>query len=156
MLVAHFPRVVDIQFTAHMEEELDAIAEGRLQWQPVVEEFYLPFAKELKEKYASVEKISLDKPSEEHCPVCKKPMIIKHGRFGEFLACSGFPECKHTKNIPPPPIGIRCPECKEGEIVMRSTQKGKKFFGCARWPECAYSTWKNPKNYVAHTPSTSH
>ena len=158
LLVLHFPRVVDIQFTAHMEEELDRIAAGRLQWQPVIEEFYLPFEKNLEEKYASVEKISLDRPSEERCEKCGKPMVIKHGRFGEFLACSGFPECKNTKKIPPPSIGIKCPECNEGEIVMRSTKKGRKFFGCSRYPECTYSTWKSPMEtqHVANPPSTPH
>lgn len=156
MLVTHFPRVVDIQFTARMEEELDQIAAGRLQWQPVVEEFYTPFAEQLEEKMRTVQKISLDRPSEEHCEKCGKPMIFKHGRFGEFLACSGFPECKNTKKLPPPSIGIACPECKEGEIVMRSTKKGRKFFGCSRYPECNYSTWKDPRFYVANSQSTPH
>ncbi len=150
MLVAHFPRIVDIQFTAHMEEELDQIAAGRLQWQPVIEEFYAPFAEHLEEKYASVEKISLDRPSEEHCEKCGKPMIIKHGRFGEFIACSGFPECKNTKKIPPPSTGITCPECNEGEIVMRSTKKGRKFYGCSRYPECTYATWQNPGSEMSN------
>ncbi len=145
LLVAHFPRIVDITFTAHMEENLDEIAEGKRAWVPVVKEFYEPFEETLKEKYESVRKQTMDKPSDERCETCGKPMVIKHGRFGEFLACSGFPECKTTKKIPPPSTGMTCPECASGEIVMRSTKKGRKFFGCSRYPECTYASWTDPR-----------
>lgn len=152
LLVEHFPQVVDVGFTAKMEEDLDKIAEGAMEWQPVVKEFYTPFKKNLEEKYESVEKKEVeDETTDEICEKCGKPMVIKRGRFGKFMACSGFPECKSTKTIKvePTKIGMKCPECKEGDIVERWTRKKRKFYGCSRWPECKYASWKNPAEQVA-------
>lgn len=148
LLVEHFPEIVDLQFTAKMEEELDEIAEGKREWQPVIREFYEPFAKHLAEKYEVVEKRTPEEATDQICEKCGKPMVIKYGRFGKFLACSGFPECKNAKPLPkgpPKSTGIKCPECNEGEIVERWTRKKRLFFGCARYPACTYATWKNPK-----------
>jgi len=99
LLVEHFPEIVDAGFTAKMEDDLDEIAEGKKQWVPVIKKFYGPFHKNLEEKYRDVEKQNTDEKTEEICEKCGRPMVIKHGRFGKFLACSGFPECKNTKNI---------------------------------------------------------
>lgn len=148
LLVEHFPEIVDLQFTAKMEEELDEIAEGKREWQPVIREFYEPFSKHLTEKYETVEKRHLEEETNEVCEKCGKPMVIKYGRFGKFLACSGFPECKNAKPLskePPKPTGIKCPECGQGEIVERWTRKKRLFFGCSRYPECKYATWTDPR-----------
>jgi len=144
LLVEHFPEIVDVTFTAHMEEELDEIAAGKMAWQPVIKEFYEPFAKHLEEKYETVEKKDMSEPAGEDCPNCGKPMIIRHGRFGRFIACSGFPECKTTKTLPPKSLGIKCPECNEGELVERKTRQRRLFYGCSRYPDCKYATWKRP------------
>ncbi len=144
MLVEHFPEIVDIEFTARMEEELDLIAAGKLEWVPVIKEFYDPFEKHLNGKYESVEKKDMSEPTDEECGKCGKPMVIRHGRFGRFIACSGFPECKTTKTLPPKSLGIKCPECGKGEIVERRTRKRRLFYGCSLYPDCKYATWKRP------------
>ncbi|MEK7464783.1 MAG: type I DNA topoisomerase [Patescibacteria group bacterium] len=148
LLVEHFPEIVDVQFTAKMEEEFDEIAEGKREWQPVIREFYEPFAKNLAEKYEAVEKRNMVEETDQICEKCGKPMVIKYGRFGKFLACSGFPECKNAKPLakePPKSTGVPCPECKQGEIVERWTRKKRRFFGCSRYPECKYATWTDPR-----------
>ena len=146
LLVEHFPEVVDIGFTAKIEEELDEVAEGAKEWQPVIRKFYDPFSKHLETKYDEVEKQIADEATDEVCEKCGKPMVIKFGRFGKFMACSGFPECKNTKNIKKELVstGVKCPTCNEGDIVQRFTRKRRLFFGCSRYPDCDYATWANP------------
>lgn len=147
VLVENFPEIVDIQFTAKMEENLDQIAEGKEDWRKLLEDFYAPFSKELKEKYESVQKEESVAPQEtdEKCDKCGKPMVIKMGRFGKFLACSGFPECKNTKSIvKPSEVFGPCPKCGEGEIRMKRTKKKRIFYGCSRYPDCDWSSWKKP------------
>ncbi len=145
ILVEHFPEIVDTAFTARMEGELDDIAEGTREWQPIIKEFYEPFAKQLETKYESVEKKDMTEPTDEVCEKCGKPMIIRHGRFGRFMACSGFPDCKTTKTLPPKTLGIKCPECNTGELVERKTRQRRLFYGCSRWPDCKYASWKRPE-----------
>lgn len=147
LLVEHFPEVVDIEFTAKMEEELDEVAEGVKTWQPVIREFYDPFSKHLETKYEEVEKQTTEEATDEICEKCGKPMVIKFGRFGRFMACSGFPECKNTKTIKKELIstGVKCPKCNEGDIVQRFTRKKRLFFGCSRYPDCDFATWTDPK-----------
>ncbi|TSC69017.1 MAG: DNA topoisomerase I [Parcubacteria group bacterium Gr01-1014_66] len=147
LLVAHFPEIVDVQFTARIEEELDEIASGEKQWQPVIREFYEPFAAHLAVKYEEVEKQHTDEMTEGKCEKCGKPMVIKHGRFGRFLACSGFPECKNTKAIKKEPetIGMKCLKCGEGEIIKKFTKRKRLFFGCSRYPKCNFASWKDPR-----------
>lgn len=144
ILVEHFPEIVDIGFTAKMEEELDEIAEGKKEWAPLMREFYEPFSKHLEEKYESVESQKIVEETNEICPNCGKPMVIKRGRFGKFIACTGFPECKTTKRIPEPSLNIKCPKCAEGDVVRRRSKKGRYFFGCSRYPECDFISWTLP------------
>ena len=153
ILVAHFPQIVDINFTAKMEENLDRIAEGQAKWVPVIKEFYEPFHENLLKKETEVEKKNMEEKTDEVCPNCGKPMVIKQGRFGKFMACSGFPECKTAKPIknPAKEIGMECPKCAEfspediGDVVMKKTRKGGVFYGCSRYPKCDYASWKNPR-----------
>ncbi len=145
LLVEHFPKIVDYQFTAHMEKELDDIAEGKLKWQPVIKEFYDPFKKNLEEKKATVEKQV--QATIVPCPKCGKLMVIKFGRFGQFLACPDFPKCKGTKPLPAEEAaqkklesevgGKTCPKCGEGTLVVRRGKFGY-FLGCSRYPECKH------------------
>ena len=158
VLTENFPEIVDVGFTAQMEDELDEIAAGRISWQGVISEFYEPFAKNLEAKYQEVSKKELTQEQTDiKCELCGKPMIIKMSRFGRFLACSGFPECKNTKSLnnnnngqkePPKSIGLKCPKCSEGEIVERHVHRGrargKLFWGCNRYPNCDYASWDNP------------
>ncbi|HCM37925.1 MAG: topoisomerase protein [Candidatus Gottesmanbacteria bacterium GW2011_GWB1_43_11] len=145
-LVRHFPNVVDLRFTATMEEELDDIAEGKREWQPVVAEFYKPFVEKLNHVLEKVETIETPVVSTgQKCPECKAgDEIIKEGRFGKFLACSRFPECKYTKNLVEK-LGIKCPDCKEGDVVVKKTRTGRIFYGCSRYPDCKYASWTKPK-----------
>ncbi len=147
MLVEHFPKIVDIQFTAKMEEELDNIAEGKIKWQPIIKEFYEPFAKNLEEKYQDVEKKELAETTDEVCEKCGKPMVVRLGRFGKFLACSGFPECKNTKSLKNGPAGIdmKCPKCTIGDVVIKRTKRKKIFYGCSRYPDCDFASWTDPR-----------
>jgi len=153
ILVKHFPEIVDIDFTVKMENNLDKIAQGKKEWQPIISEFYKPFAKRLEQKYESVQKV-IEKTNKK-CEKCGSPMIVKMGRYGKFLACSAFPKCKNTKPLKnsgkqqkekPKSTGIQCPECKSGEIVERYTRRGhRKFWGCSEFPKCKYATWQDPK-----------
>ena len=146
LLVEHFPQIVDLQFTAKMEEDLDMIADGDTKWVPIIKEFYEPFHKNLENKYNEVEKQNNDEETSEICEKCGKPMVIKHGRFGKFMACTGFPDCKNTKTIKQEPktIGMKCPKCLEGEVIEIRTRYKKLFFGCSRYPACNFASWKNP------------
>jgi len=146
MLVENFPQIVDIDFTAKMEKELDEIAEGKDTWQKTCRDFYEPFAKNLKEKYEDVQKENLDIKTDKICPKCQKPMVEKLGRFGRFYACAGFPECKYTESLENEKINIRCPRCKIGEIAVKKTKKGKIFYGCNTYPTCDFALWDKPIN----------
>ena len=160
VLTENFPEIVDIDFTAKMEDELDEVAEGKLAWQKSIKDFYEPFAKHLAEKYESVSKddIAPDEKTDQICEKCGKPMMIKFGRFGKFLACSGFPDCKNTKSLKEPPksSGVKCAKClaspdrkdNPGELIERRVRKGrargKIFWGCNRYPDCDFAVWIDP------------
>jgi len=146
LLVEHFPRVFDIGFTSQLEDELDEIAAGERAWVPTLQAFYGPFTETLEKAEKSIERVKLkDEPSGEMCEKCGKPMVIKLGRFGKFVACSGFPECRNSKPLLEK-IGVECPKCHEGDIVERRSKKGRTFFGCSRYPECDFSAWNKPVN----------
>ncbi|MEA2584361.1 MAG: topoisomerase [Thermomicrobiales bacterium] len=146
LLVEHFPRIFDIGFTSQLENELDEIAAGDRAWVPTMREFYGPFTETLKLAEQSVQRVRLkDEPSGEDCEKCGKPMVIKLGRYGKFLACSGFPECRNSRPLLEK-IGVTCPTCKEGEIVERRSKKGRTFYGCERYPTCDFVAWNKPVN----------
>ncbi|MFH1582228.1 MAG: type I DNA topoisomerase [bacterium] len=145
MLVEHFPKIVDMGFTAEMESELDKIAQGEKKLLPVIEDFYDPFIDNLEEKYKLIEKKDItDTPTDKICPECKSPLIIKLGRYGKFYACSNFPKCKYTESLKENDLGIKCPGCKKGKIVLKRTKKRKVFYGCSTYPKCDYALWYKP------------
>ena len=145
LLVTHFPKNVDIKFTAEMEEDLDKIAEGQRKWVEVLQEFYEPFEENLKQKYQEVSKKDFtEKPTEKICPKCGAPLLIRLGKFGKFYACSKFPKCKHTEPLEENILGIKCPKCKKGEIVEKRTRKRKIFYACNQFPKCDFALWDKP------------
>ena len=143
LLVENFPKIVDIKFTAYLEEDLDRIAKGQQNWLTVLKDFYQPFHANLLEKEKRVAKKKLEEPTDKKCPKCGQPIIIKLGRFGKFYACSGFPECKYTEPIINS-TGVVCPKCGQGEIVERKTRKGKIFYSCSQYPKCDFALWDKP------------
>ena len=148
ILVEHFPNIVDIDFTVKMEEKFDEVANGIEEWKTVVAEFYKPFLKNLDKKYEEVKKTEVvQEETDIKCEQCGRRMVIKFGRFGKFLACPGYPECKNTKNLKEPAekLGLGCLKCPDGEIVTRRTKRGRLFYGCNRYPVCDYASWKDPR-----------
>ena len=209
LLVEHFPEIVDLKFTAAMEDDLDEIAAGKKKWVPIIKEFYKPFEKKLETKTEELKKedfTTLEK-TKEKCPECKKPLIVKLGKYGKFLSCSGFPkckygrpyedkdadgepdkqdksqlkgvcpdckgelilkegrfgkfiacskypECKFTKNYLDK-IGMKCPDCKDGEVITKKSKRGKVFYGCSHYPKCKFASWKDPQKKSAKEPEPS-
>jgi len=145
ILVKNFPKIIDIKFTAQMEENLDKIAEGKINWQKVLEDFYKPFSRTLEKKYQLVGKIDLTQKTQESCPDCGGNLILREGRYGTFLACENFPNCHFTKSNSEN-IDVHCPICG-GRIVKRKTKKGKFFYGCENYPKCNWASWEEPTNY---------
>jgi len=147
LLVENFPDVINEAFTADMENKLDKIEEGNMDWVGLLKDFYPSFITTLEKAYNEIEKITLEvEYADIECNKCGKPMIIKRGRFGPFIACSGFPECKNTLPLLKK-IGVKCPqESCGGEIIEKFTRKGKLFFGCSLYPGCKFSSWYQPTN----------
>lgn len=145
LMEEYFKEIVDVNFTAGMEDQLDDVEIGKTEWKGVIREFYGPFAKELEAADAAIEKVTLeDQPTGEICEICGKPMVLKTGRFGEFIACSGYPQCKNTKPIVKS-TGVACPSCGK-DIVARRSKRGKLFYGCSGYPDCSQSYWYKPVN----------
>jgi DNA topoisomerase-1 len=145
ILVEHFPKIVNIKFTANMENNLDKIAQGKEEWSRVVKDFYEPFEKNLKQKEGKLSKQEIaEEKTDKICPKCGSPLIIKLGRFGKFYACTGFPKCKYTESLKDNKLNMKCPKCKQGEITEKRTRKGKIFYGCDRYPECDFAVWDKP------------
>lgn len=144
LLVEHFPDIVDLKFTAQMEEDLDRIAENEEDWKKVVREFWDPFKTTLEQKYEEIEKKNLVEETDRTCKKCGAPAVLRFGRFGKFYGCSTFPECKWTEGREPTSLGIPCPSCKEGNVVVRTTKRKRTFYGCSRYPECTFSVWDKP------------
>jgi len=133
-----FPNIVDTEFTANMEDELDEVAQKNKEWVEVVRDFYTPFEKSLNNAFEKVERVKLaDELTDEVCPNCGKPLAIKTGRYGKFLACSGYPDCKFTKSYQIK-TGANCPQCG-GEIIGRLNKKGRMFYGCSNYPDCKFA-----------------
>ena len=143
LLVKHFPTIVDLGFTAHMEGELDEIARGEQMWVPVIQEFYDPFAKTLVDAEEHMERVILEaEPTGDMCEKCGRPLVIKFGRFGKFIACTGYPECRNAKSFATK-IGVNCPDCG-AEMVEKKTRRKRIFYSCSRYPECKFAVWNRP------------
>lgn len=143
LMVQYFPEVVDYNFTAHMEEDLDKIADGEMLWTDAIREFYTPFAEDIKKAQAEMPVTkSGPEPIGRACPDCGKELVIRYGRFGKFISCSGFPDCRYTEAWLLK-IGVICPT-DGGDLVERKTRKGRTFFGCINYPNCDFTSWKKP------------
>jgi DNA topoisomerase-1 len=202
LLVENFPHIFNVKFTAKMEEELDTIASGKNDYKTVLDDFYKPFSHELERvtKRASAIKKSLQEATEEKCELCGKAMVIKWGRNGKFIACSGYPTCKNTKPLPeeqarfehingqkcelcggdmiirsskfgtflgcsnypkckntkPISMGMKCPQCKEGDLIERKTKRKRTFYGCSRYPDCDFASWEKPVDQKCDTCGNSY
>ena len=148
-LVRYFPYLINVDFTAKMEGELDQVESGDLNWRKVMAEFWSGFKPVLDDVSANAETMRPEPELVgEKCPECGHELIIKRGRFGEFIACTGYPECRYTRKIVHT-TGIKCPKCNEGELIRRKTTKGKMkgrfFYGCNRYPDCDFVSWKKPE-----------
>ena len=146
LLSKHFPDIIDVGFTARLENELDNVANGEREWIPLLRDFYNPFCKTVELAMEKAERVSrgqIDEESDESCEICERPMVIKSGRYGKFLSCSGFPECRNSKPFLAR-IGVACPEC-DSDLVERSVNgKRKKFYGCSNYPSCNYASNQKP------------
>ncbi len=143
LLKNHFDKIIDIEFTADMEQKLDQIAEGNQYWRNVIGDFYYPFAETLDQAEEELSKVDLaEEVSEEICEFCGCNLVVKLSKFGKFLACPGFPECRNTKPLLEP-TGVKCPRC-DGEIVLRRSKKGRVFYGCSSYPDCDFMIWDEP------------
>ena len=139
-----FPEILDAEFTAHMEGDLDHVEEGKEDWVKVLGSFYESFEKRLEVAEEEMKEVEIqDEVSDEMCEKCGRPLVYKMGRFGKFLACSGFPDCRNTKPIVKD-IGVTCPKCREGKIIERRSKKGRIFYGCDQYPGCDYVSWDKP------------
>lgn len=140
-LVQYFSTILDLPFTAHLEDDLDAIANGQKQWVPVISDFYRPFSESLEKSYAEAEKVKLtEERIDEQCPNCGHELVIRTGKFGKFIACTNFPECTYTRQYGEK-VDIKCPKCG-GDIVTKKSKRGKKFYGCSHYPTCTFAAWK--------------
>jgi len=143
MMIEYFPEVVDVGFTSDIEDKLDLIEVEDLNWKSIIRDFYVTFKKDLDYADEKIEKVELEERiSDEICELCGKPMAYRHGRFGEFLACTGYPDCKNTKMIVNS-IGVSCPTCGK-EIIQRKSKKGRLFYGCSGYPACNQLYWNKP------------
>ncbi|MEX3744489.1 MULTISPECIES: type I DNA topoisomerase [Lysinibacillus] len=144
LVLEFFPDIINIEFTVKMEQDLDDIEEGSRQWVEVVDEFYKDFEVHVKHADEAMEKVVIkDEPAGEDCELCGSPMVYKLGRYGKFMACSNFPDCRNTKAIMKP-IGVKCPSCETGEIVERKSKTKRLFYGCNQYPECEFVSWDKP------------
>jgi DNA topoisomerase I len=146
LLVQFFPDVMDYQFTARMEDYLDEISEGDMEWRPMLHRFYQPFENRLNYARTHMPRMQQEETVGRDCPISGHPLVIRYGRWGKFIGCSDYPNCTYTE----PYLeltGVRCPKCGEvhgGELVERKTRRGRTFYGCSRYPECDFSAWRLP------------
>lgn len=143
----NFDKIMDYDFTALVEEDLDKIAEGEKKWQPVVADFYTPFEKKIVDVTKNAERVKIEtEKTGNKCPECGTgEEVIRIGRFGKFISCSRFPECKYTKQYVEK-IDMKCPDCKKGDVILRRTKRGRQFYGCSAYPACKWASWSKPKN----------
>jgi DNA topoisomerase-1 len=153
LLKQYFENIVDVEFTANMEDRLDDVAEGEIPYKQVLRDFYQPFAETLSHAEEEIGQVELPvEVSDVQCEACGRFMVVKKGRYGSFLACPGFPACRNTKAIVKD-TGVTCPKC-QGAIIERRTKRGKVFYGCQKYPECDYVTWDTPLKEVCQTCGT--
>ncbi|MEY8343099.1 type I DNA topoisomerase [Niallia circulans] len=144
LILEFFPEILNIEFTANMEQDLDNIEAGKVNWVKVIDDFYKTFEKRLEVAEQEMQTIEIkDEPAGEDCEECGHPMVFKMGRYGKFMACSNFPECRNTKAIVKD-IGVKCPKCHEGNIIERKSKKRRIFYGCDRFPDCDFISWDKP------------
>ncbi|MDO6655625.1 type I DNA topoisomerase [Anaerobacillus sp. 1_MG-2023] len=144
LILEFFQDIINIEFTAGLENDLDKIEDGDAEWISVINEFYQNFEKRLKVAEEEMKEVEIkDEPAGEDCEKCGSPMVIKMGRYGKFMACSNFPDCRNTKPILKE-VGVTCPKCKEGNVVERKSKKNRLFYGCDRFPECDFLSWDKP------------
>jgi DNA topoisomerase I len=150
LLVEFFPDIVNVSFTAEMEEKLDLIATGDQEWIPMLHDFYRPFAASVQAARETMPEIQVQPtPTGEPCPECGKPLLFRMGRFGKFIGCSGWPDCRYTAAIPLP--GVSCPQCGS-PVVEKRTRRGRRFYGCTTYPACEWASWKEPKTPQGERP----
>jgi DNA topoisomerase-1 len=143
LLVEHFPDVIQVGFTARMEADLDRVASGDEEWAEVINEFYVPFEQDVKQAEEKMPEMKVEpEPIGRACPRCGHDLVVRWGRYGKFISCSNFPECRHTEPLLEK-IGVACPK-DGGEVVERKTRKGRTFYGCSNYPECDFTSWKKP------------
>jgi DNA topoisomerase-1 len=143
MIVDYFPEIVDLGFTARMEEELDEVADGARPWAEVIREFYGPFAEQVERAHELIPEVRAEpEVLDRQCPESGHPLVVRHGRYGKFIGCSNFPECRYTEPWLER-IGVRCP-LDGGDLVERRTRRGRVFYGCANYPACEFTSWKRP------------
>ncbi|WP_440602733.1 type I DNA topoisomerase [Bacillus sp. GB_SG_008] len=145
LILEFFPEIINIEFTANMEQNLDEIEEGNANWVQIVDDFYKEFEPRLEKAEKEMREVEIkDEPAGEDCELCGNPMVFKMGKFGKFMACSNFPDCRNTKPIVKE-IGVTCPKCDEGQIIERRSNKKKRlFYGCGTYPECDFVSWDKP------------
>jgi DNA topoisomerase-1 len=142
-MVEYFPEIVDVNFTAHMEDDLDKVASGDMQWTAAIGEFYEPFKEQVLKAQAEMPTTkSGPEPIGRKCPEDSGELVIRYGRYGKFISCSNFPTCRYTEPWLEK-IGVKCPK-DAGDIVERKTRKGRTFYGCANYPTCDFTSWKKP------------
>ena len=143
LMKEYFSDIIDIDFTAELEKQLDKVEEGNIDWHRIIDDFYKKFEITLKHAEEEIGNIEIkDEETDIVCEKCGRNMVVKHGRYGKFLACPGFPECRNTKPILKE-TGALCPKCK-GEIIEKKSKKGRVFYGCKNYPECDFMTWDKP------------
>jgi DNA topoisomerase-1 len=147
LLTDHFEEIVDLGFTADMENKFDDIANGQAQWQAVIRDFYTPFEKkiELKDEELERKDYKIIKELDEKCPDCEHNLVLKIGKYGKFYSCSNFPDCKYAKPFVEK-IDMQCPTCQTGDVIVRRTRFGKIFYGCSHYPDCDWASWTDPRS----------
>ncbi|MEC1738003.1 type I DNA topoisomerase [Bacillus mojavensis] len=144
LIMEFFPEIINVEFTAKMEKDLDNVEEGNIEWVQIIDNFYTDFEKRVKKAESEMKEVEIEPEyAGEDCELCSSPMVYKMGRYGKFLACSNFPDCRNTKPIVKQ-IGVKCPSCGEGNIVERKSKKKRIFYGCDRYPDCEFVSWDKP------------
>ncbi|WP_280146041.1 type I DNA topoisomerase [Bacillus amyloliquefaciens] len=144
LIMEFFPEIINVEFTAKMERDLDHVEDGETEWVQIIDSFYTDFEKRVKKAEAEMKEVEIEPEyADEDCELCGSRMVYKMGRYGKFMACSNFPDCRNTKPIVKQ-IGVKCPKCHEGNIVERKSKKKRVFYGCDRYPECDFVSWDKP------------